>query len=48
LVFIWLIAYALPIYLYSQSPIPSTLIDADLATFAIAYEITCRILDKRK
>jgi hypothetical protein len=45
---IWVVAYALPIYLYSQSPTPSTLIEGDLATVALAYEITCRILDKRK
>ena len=48
LVLVWLIAYGLPIYLYSQSPTPSTLIEGDLATVALAYQITCRILDKRK
>jgi hypothetical protein len=45
---IWVVAYALPIYLYSQSPTPSTLIEGNLATVALAYDITCRILDKRK
>ena len=48
LVLVWLIAYGLPIYLYSQSPTPSTLIEGNLATVALAYDITCRILDKRK
>ncbi len=47
-VLVWLVAYALPVYLYSQSPTPSTLIEGDLATVALAYQITCRILDKRK
>lgn len=47
-VLVWLVAYALPIYLYSQSPTPSPLINADLATFAFAYTITCQILAKRE
>ena len=45
---IWVAAYALPIYLYSQSPTLSTLIEGDLATMSFAYSITCRILAKRK
>jgi hypothetical protein len=45
---IWVVAYVLPIYLYSQSPSSSTLIAADLAAFAFAFEITCPILDERK
>lgn len=45
---IWVIAYVLPIWLYSQSPTPSTLVEGNLATCAFAFEITCRILDKRK
>ena len=47
-VLVWLVAYALPIYLYSQSPTPSTLINADVATFAFAYTITCQVIAKRK
>ncbi len=48
LALIWVVAYVLPIYLYSQSSTPSTLIEGDVAAFALAYDITCRILDKRK
>jgi hypothetical protein len=48
IVLIWVVAFVLPIYLYSQTPTSSTLIDADLATFALAFEITCRIVDKHK
>ena len=48
LTLIWVVAYALPFYLYAQSPSASTLIEADLSTVSLAYSIQCQILSKRK